>query len=179
MSTILPYHMSFESPVGNLDILANDDQLTHIFWPDHKGAQLPRTRSGKEHPVLLQAKEQLEAYFAGELQVFDLPVYLEGTDFQKEVWTALMEIAWGETWTYSQLAHIIGRPKAVRAVGAANGRNPISIVIPCHRVIGANGTLTGYAGGLECKRWLLQHEGFQEQAHVREPKSTTQEAFSF
>ena len=109
-------------------------------------------------PVLASAVEQLAAYFAGELRVFDLPLGAEGTGFQRLVWRALGTIPFGETRTYGAIAHAIGRPSASRAVGAANGRNPISIIVPCHRVIGASGELTGYAGGVEMKQWLLAHE---------------------
>ena len=109
-------------------------------------------------PVLASAAEQLAAYFAGELRVFDLPLGAEGTGFQRLVWRALDTIPFGETRTYGAIAHAIGRPSASRAVGAANGRNPISIIVPCHRVIGASGELTGYAGGVEMKQWLLAHE---------------------
>ena len=109
-------------------------------------------------PVLASAVEQLAAYFAGELRVFDLPLGAEVTGFQRLVWRALGTIPFGETRTYGAIAHAIGRPSASRAVGAANGRNPISIIVPCHRVIGASGELTGYAGGVEMKQWLLAHE---------------------
>lgn len=109
-------------------------------------------------PVLVETARQLAAYFAGERQVFDLPLAPEGTAFQQMVWTALTKIPFGETRTYGQQAALIRRPSASRAVGAANGKNPIGIIVPCHRVIGTNGTLTGYAGGLAMKQWLLEHE---------------------
>jgi methylated-DNA-[protein]-cysteine S-methyltransferase len=102
---------------------------------------------------------QLNEYFNGGRREFDLPLYFEGTTFQRRVWQELTEIPYGETWSYGQLARRIGKPSASRAVGLANGRNPISILVPCHRVIGADGSLTGYGGGLERKRWLLAHEG--------------------
>jgi methylated-DNA-[protein]-cysteine S-methyltransferase len=108
---------------------------------------------------LREAVRQLAEYFAGDRRKFDLPLRLEGTDFQRRVWQVLTEIPYGETWSYGQLAQRIGNPKGCRAVGLANGRNPISILVPCHRVIGADGSLTGYGGGVERKRWLLAHEG--------------------
>ena len=103
-------------------------------------------------------RQQLDAYFAGELQTFDLPLHMAGTPFQKQVWQGLLTIPYGTTISYAELARRIGRPGASRAVGAANGRNPIGIIVPCHRVIGANGTLTGYGGGLDRKEWLIAHE---------------------
>ena len=109
-------------------------------------------------PVLKLARTQLEEYFAGKRRTFDVPLAPRGTGFQQIVWRALLAIGYGETWSYGQLARAIGRPAASRAVGAANGRNPLAIIVPCHRVIGANGTLTGYGGGLPAKKWLLQHE---------------------
>ena len=111
-----------------------------------------------ETPLLMAAARQLTAYFAGELRVFDLPLRLEGTAFQLQCWQALQTIPYGETISYSDQARRIGRPKAVRAVGGANHHNPISIVVPCHRVIGADGSLIGYGGGLDKKAWLLDHE---------------------
>lgn len=113
-----------------------------------------------DHPLLLETIAQLEAYFAGTLTDFDLPLSLQGmgTPFQQQVWQALITIPYGETWSYQQLATKINNPKAVRAVGAANGKNPISIIVPCHRVIGKNGTLTGYAGGVDMKQKLLDIE---------------------
>lgn len=112
----------------------------------------------RDDAVLPAVREQLEAYWRGELRTFDLPLTATGTPFQQKVWTALRTIPFGETWSYAQLADEIGQPSAVRAVGAANGRNPIFLVVPCHRVIGSNGTLVGYAGGLDVKRFLLDHE---------------------
>jgi methylated-DNA-[protein]-cysteine S-methyltransferase len=109
--------------------------------------------------VLDETARQLREYFAGTRQTFDLPLAPRGSGFQELVWQTLLKIPFGETWSYGQLAKHIGRPSASRAVGTANGANPISIIVPCHRVIGANGTLTGYGGGLPAKRWLLAHEG--------------------
>ena len=118
----------------------------------------PAGRESPENPHLRRAAGQLRAYFAGELQVFDLTLDMQGTAFQKRVWNELLNIPYGETRSYSEVAGVIGAPKAVRAVGAANGSNPVPIVVPCHRVIGAGGSLTGFGSGLPRKRWLLDHE---------------------
>jgi len=144
-----------DSPVGPLQLIAAGETLTGILFLDSGAGAEPTCAS----PLLADARRQLAAYFRGELQRFDLPLAPAGTAFQKSVWRALAEIPWGETRSYGELARAIGRPTAARAVGAANGANPLPIVLPCHRVIGASGTLTGYAGGLERKRRLLALEG--------------------
>jgi methylated-DNA-[protein]-cysteine S-methyltransferase len=123
-----------------------------------KPAPSPKPQWRRDDQALHDVREQLDAYFAGERQTFDLPLQMTGTPFQKQVWQGLMAIPYGTTISYAELARRIGRPGASRAVGAANGRNPIGIIVPCHRVIGANGTLTGYGGGLDRKEWLLAHE---------------------
>lgn len=148
------------SPVGELTLVASDAGLVAILWPDDdpRRVRLGALRYAPEHPVLVETAGQLADYFAGRRQGFDLPLDFRGTDFQKSVWTALLTIPFGQTRTYGQIASQLGRPTARRAVGAANGRNPISIVAPCHRVIGSNGALTGFAGGLEAKRLLLALE---------------------
>ena len=155
------YHYTLIStPVGELKLVASDRGLTAILWKndDPQGARfLPQTRD-EAHPVLIEAERQLREYFAGERRLFALPLDFVGTEFQKKVWNALVAIPFGETRSYSEIARQIGHPQAVRAVGAANGRNPLSIVAPCHRVIGANGKLTGFAGGLEVKAFLLDLE---------------------
>ena len=148
------------SPVGELTLVARNGKLSAILWECERAN---RVRLGELHesnynPVLLETKRQLNEYFAGSRHRFELELDFTGTDFQKSVWQALLTIPFGETRSYSQIAHQIGNPKAVRAVGAANGRNPISIIAPCHRVIGASGTLTGFAGGLEAKQYLLTLE---------------------
>lgn len=145
------------SPVGELTLVASDAGLAAILWENDDPA---RVRVGPleedaDHPVLIETERQLAAYFAGTLTAFDLPLDFNGTDFQKSVWTALLAIPFGETRSYGEIAREIGRPGASRAVGAANGRNPISIVAPCHRVIGSTGALTGFAGGLAAKQHLL------------------------
>lgn len=149
-----------ESPVGTLTLVAGDAGLVAILWPDDDPRRVPLEApvEGKDHPVLAETERQLAAYFTGALTRFTVPLDFRGTGFQREVWRALLTIPFGETRSYAQIARQIGRPAAVRAVGAANGRNPISIVAPCHRVIGSNGALTGFAGGLAAKRLLLDLE---------------------
>ena len=142
-----------ESPVGTLKIQADDRSITGI-WLNARGLATPGGATG----ILAELERQLSAYFAGSLKTFDLPLAPKGTPFQLEVWGALRGIPYGETTSYGRIAEKIGRPDAVRAVGAANGQNPIPIVIPCHRVIGASGALTGFGGGLPMKQWLLAHE---------------------
>jgi len=148
------------SPVGVLTLVAGDTGLVAILWPDDRPGRVPFEAQPEEtpHPVLDEAECQLAAYFAGRLRQFDLPLDFRGTEFQRRVWAALLAIPFGETRSYGAIAAAIGRPAASRAVGAANGRNPISIVAPCHRVIGGSGKLTGFAGGLEAKAFLLDHE---------------------
>jgi len=154
------FHKTMESPVGKLKLVASDRGLTAILWEndDPKRVRLKPLTENKEHPVLLETERQLNEYFAGKRKRFSLNCDCPGTAFQKDVWQALATIPFGETRSYAQIARQIGRPKAARAVGAANGKNPISIVVPCHRVIGSNGKLTGFAGGLETKTSLLRME---------------------
>ncbi len=150
--------LTAKSPVGPLRFYATEGGLTAIYLENHTGAPVLSATEREDHPVLLAARRQLEEYFAGARRSFDLPLAPVGTPFQQTVWKALREIPLGATWSYGDLARHIGRAGAARAVGAANGRNPLSIVVPCHRVVGTNGTLTGYAGGVPVKRWLLEHE---------------------
>jgi methylated-DNA-[protein]-cysteine S-methyltransferase len=149
------------SPVGTLTLVASEAGLAAILWEndDPDRVRLGTMTLDEAHPVLVETARQLAEYFAGQRQTFDLPLDFRGTDFQKQVWEQLLAIPFGETRSYGDLARAINRPKAYRAVGAANGKNPISIVAPCHRVIGTNGTLTGFAGGLEAKQVLLGLEG--------------------
>lgn len=149
------------SPVGQLKLVASDKGLAAILWEkdDPGRVKLGAMSEQPDHPVLVEAAEQLAAYFAGTLKRFTVPLDFVGTDFQKQVWAQLLAIPFGETRSYGEIAERVGRPTASRAVGAANGRNPISIIAPCHRVIGATGKLTGFAGGLEAKRVLLELEG--------------------
>jgi methylated-DNA-[protein]-cysteine S-methyltransferase len=145
------------SPVGALTLVASDAGLIAILWENDRPGRvkLRDLEEAPDHPVLAETARQLGDYFAGKRTRFDVPLDFRGTDFQKSVWAALLTIPFGETRSYGAIARQIGRPNASRAVGAANGRNPISIVAPCHRVIGSNGALTGFAGGLAAKELLL------------------------
>lgn len=151
---------TISSPVGTLTLVASGKGLVAILWendsPDR--VKLGAVAEDAAHPVLEAAEAQLREYFAGTRTRFDLPLDFRGTDFQKSVWAELLAIPFGETRSYGEIAAKLGRPTASRAVGAANGRNPISIVAPCHRVIGSTGKLTGFAGGLEAKEYLLTLE---------------------
>ena len=151
---------SVPSPVGELRLVASDVGLRAVLWPgeDDDRVRFDDDLVAADHPILEAAATQLAEYFAGERTEFDLPLDPHGTEFQVAAWKALAEIPYGETATYGEQAERIGRPTAVRAVGAANGRNPLSIVLPCHRVVGADGSLTGFAGGLDAKRVLLDLE---------------------
>lgn len=154
------FYKTTASPVGELTLVASGAGLAAVLWPndDPRRVRLgPRTWD-EAHPVLCAAERQLAAYFAGRLRSFDLPLDPAGTAFQRQVWQALQAIPYGETRSYGALAAALGRPSAARAVGAANGRNPLSIVVPCHRVVGAGGALTGFAGGLAIKARLLALE---------------------
>lgn len=154
------HFIDMPSPVGRLKLVANSQALVAVVWENEQ----PKCLSSKQllpcadHPILLATQKQLSEYFAGQRQHFDLPLTFEGTDFQQKVWHALLSIPFAETRSYRDIAAQIGNVKAVRAVGAANGKNPISIIAPCHRVIGANGQLVGFAGGLNNKHILLQLE---------------------
>ncbi len=154
-----------ESPVGKLTLVASDKGLVAVLWENDKPTRvrLAQLIEKKSHSVLLEAERQLKEYFAGKRKSFSIPLDMRGTHFQRSVWEALLAIPFGETRTYGQLAQQVGNPQAARAVGAANGRNPISIIVPCHRVIGSSGKLTGFAGGLETKERLLDME--QERFH--------------
>ncbi|MET0310039.1 MAG: methylated-DNA--[protein]-cysteine S-methyltransferase [Sphingomonas sp.] len=150
-------YKTMASPVGELKLVASNRGLSAILWENDDPA---RVRLGPQvedpaHPILVEAERQLRAYFAGTLKAFTVPLDFHGTEFQKSVWAALLAIPYGETRSYAEIARAVGRPTAFRAVGAANGRNPISIIAPCHRVIGTNGALTGFAGGLKAKELLL------------------------
>ena len=159
----LPRETAWEnvaSPLGLLTVLASDNGVHAIAFEgdctEQTKINLPRAVN---HPIINAATEQLAMYFEGTLKVFDLPLDLCGTNFQKRVWKLLLDIPFGQTRTYGDLAHALGNAGASQAVGAANGKNPVAIVVPCHRVIGASGHLTGYAGGMDKKRFLLTHEG--------------------
>ncbi len=155
------YYQLHDSPVGELLLISDGAALTALHMT--AGKYVPSLEvdwlRDDERAVLTQTRRELDEYFSGKRRVFSIPLAPSGTEFQKQAWTALTKIPFGEKRTYGQQAAIIGRPKAVRAIGAANGKNPISIIVPCHRVIGADGTLTGYAGGLHNKEYLLKLEG--------------------
>jgi methylated-DNA-[protein]-cysteine S-methyltransferase len=150
-----------DSPVGKLTLVAKESKLSAILWENDRPdrVRLGELQERNDSPVLLETERQLNEYFAGERTRFELEFDFNGTAFQKKVWQALLTIPFGETRSYTQIAAQIGNIKAVRAVGAANGKNPISIIAPCHRVIGASGALTGFAGGLKAKEILLMLEG--------------------
>jgi methylated-DNA-[protein]-cysteine S-methyltransferase len=157
------FFATLETPIGELVLTAHDAGLSAVYfeWPDRAlavGWRRDGGRAGAASAALAAAGAQLAAYFDGSLMTFDLVLAAAGTTFQKRVWDALGEIEFGETTSYGQLARRIRAPRAARAVGAANGRNPLPIIVPCHRVIGADGTLTGFGGGMDRKRWLLDHE---------------------
>ncbi len=148
------------SPIGRLLLTSDGTALTGLFTgPSRKAQSTDGWTEDAAIGPLAETSRQLGEYFAGTRRRFDLPLRWHGTVFQTRVWQALIEIPYGTTWSYGQLAKRLGNPNASRAVGLANGSNPISILVPCHRVIGADGSLTGYGGGLERKRWLLEHEG--------------------
>lgn len=150
----------FESPIGRLLLTSDGTALTGLYMEPSRKAQCTDGWIEDVSVAPLSATvRQLTEYFEGTRREFDLPLRLQGTAFQQRVWRELTEIPYGQTWSYGQLADRIDKPRASRAVGLANGRNPISILVPCHRVIGADGSLTGYGGGIERKRWLLVHEG--------------------
>ncbi len=171
-----------ESPIGRLKLVATDEGLAGILWEKERQGRV-RLHAPVEDPsqaVLVEAERQLAEYFRGQRRTFNLTLDLAGTDFQRQVWTALLTIPFGETRTYAQVARQIGKPSATRAVGAANGRNPISIVTPCHRVIGGGGKLTGFAGGLEAKAYLLALEAGdparQDDCRLTHQGTTTEQA---
>lgn len=153
-------YLEMDSVVGRLTLVAHADALVAVLWENERENRvvLSDLILDESHPILLNAKQQLTEYFQGKRRVFDLSLDFKGTEFQKRVWTALLSIPFGETRSYKQIAEQIGQVKAVRAVGAANGRNPMSIIAPCHRVVGSDGRLVGFAGGLENKNILLQLE---------------------
>jgi methylated-DNA-[protein]-cysteine S-methyltransferase len=160
-SSAVRTHVILPSPIGPLTLVAEAGQLTALYMdaqrhrPDEASLGVPGDRDGAPFAA---AARQLADYFAGQLTAFDLPLAPSGTPFQRQVWAALQTIPYGQTWSYAQLAEKIGRASAVRAIGLANGKNPIALVIPCHRVIGSDGSLTGYGGGLDRKRFLLDLE---------------------
>ncbi len=150
-------YKTIDSPVGQLKLVASDKGLVAILWENDSPRRVRLTElvADEKHPVLVETERQLCEYFAGKRKAFSVALDIRGTRFQKDVWEALLAIPFGETRSYGQLAKQLGNPRASRAVGAANGRNPVSIIVPCHRVIGSSGKLTGFAGGLDTKAHLL------------------------
>ena len=167
--TTTVFTRTIDSPVGPLFLAASDAGLHAVEFAEHRHP-VPRGDDWRDgaHPVLDATAQQLADYFAGKRQTFDLPFAARGTPFQKQVWDALTRIPYGSTASYVELARMVGKPNASRAVGAANGRNPLSIVVPCHRVIGASGALTGFGGGLPTKEFLLMLEGAWPRADLFE-----------
>lgn len=155
-----------DTPFGDLWVggPADGGPISHVSFPSQRVQRPPAEEWEHRQDHHGEGRRQIAAYLAGDSKAFDLPLYLDGTPFQQEVWAALQEIPSGETWSYAQLADHIGRPNAVRAVGSANGRNPLPVLVPCHRVIGADGTLTGYLGGTDIKRYLLELEGWVQRS---------------
>ena len=153
------FHSWLATPIGPLGLVGDGAALLQVRLPE-RGAPAALADAGRrDDAALAEARAQLEAWFAGERQDFELELAAVGSPFQQRVWAALRTIPYGRTTSYGAIAAQLGRPTASRAVGAANGRNPLPIIVPCHRVIGADGALTGFGGGLACKRWLLEHEG--------------------
>lgn len=150
-----------DSPVGTLTLAAGPQALHAVEFAENRHPQARQGWCPGETPLLTRAARQLGEYFEGRRQHFELPLEPRGTAFQRAAWAALAEIPYGQTRSYAEQAAAIGNPRATRAVGAANGRNPLPILLPCHRVIGANGALTGFGGGIEVKHWLLSHEGIR------------------
>jgi methylated-DNA-[protein]-cysteine S-methyltransferase len=152
------FQTTIDSPIGKLGLVANEEALVAIRFENEAHPFKALTETVRHHEILELAARELGEYFRHRRRAFDTPLAPEGTPFQRQTWTVLREIPFGETVSYGELAKRMGRPGASRAVGGANGRNPLPIIVPCHRVIGADGTLTGFGGGLDVKRWLLEHE---------------------
>ncbi len=150
----VPYYAYHESPIGLVEIGGTATHVLSLNFVENRRAAF------EPHPTVLEAVRQVAEYFSGERRTFELDLALHGTAFQERVWRQLLTVPYGQAATYQDIAHALGKPKAVRAVGAANGQNPISIIVPCHRIIGSDGKLVGYGGGLWRKEWLLRHEGY-------------------
>jgi methylated-DNA-[protein]-cysteine S-methyltransferase len=149
----------FKTPIGLLTIAVDEAGLRYVLFENNKHEPPTQAEWRSDSSATREPREQLLEYFSGDRKSFDLKLSLAGTEFQQRTWRMLGQIPYGDTWSYAELATRVGSPKAVRAVGAANGRNPLPIVLPCHRVIGSNGSLTGFGGGLPTKKWLLELEG--------------------
>jgi methylated-DNA-[protein]-cysteine S-methyltransferase len=169
------YRPPIESPIEPMTLVSSSEGLRAVLWSNDVDRSRTRDRVRLDgwvegaSEVLHEAVQQLDGYFAGTLRTFDLPLDPAGTEFQVAVWRALAEVPYGETTSYGKQAANLGRPTAVRAVAAANGRNPLSIVLPCHRIVGADGSLTGFAAGIPAKKWLLDHESRHAHGHQRLP----------
>lgn len=149
-----------KSPIGNLELKEKQGRLVEVVFCGKRKRQIHKDfKNGPLSPTLQKAKEQLEEYFTGQRKKFNLPLQIMGTDFQEKVWQQLKKVGYGESQSYSELAKGVGAPKAMRAVGSACGKNPLPIIVPCHRILSKSGTLGGFSGGLEVKAWLLEHEG--------------------
>lgn len=156
---------TMNTPIGTLLIQASAQGITHVGFIDSE------TPANRPNALTTACRQQLQAYFDGKRKIFELPLDQQGTAFQKSVWNSLLKIQFGQAVSYRDIADMVNNRKAVRAVGAANGKNPIAIIVPCHRVIGADRTLTGYAGGLQRKAWLLEHEGIAFKGGLEDPQS--------
>lgn len=152
-------HTVIDSPYGPLTLVATDGVLSGLYMTDQRHRPPEETFGDPDDTPFTETIDELRAYFAGRLKEFTIQLHLDGTPFQRSVWAQLQKIPYGETRSYGELADALGNPNASRAVGLANGKNPLGIIVPCHRVVGANGSLTGYGGGLPRKKWLLEHEG--------------------
>lgn len=152
------FYNTMKSPVGALLLTSNGHDLTGLYLSGHRLYREMQQKSEKNTALFQDARRQLGEYFAGKRKQFDLPIALDGTDFQKKVWNLLQQVPYGETLSYADMAKKMGSPLASRAVGTANGKNPISLIVPCHRIIASNGAMAGYAGGVAAKKWLLSHE---------------------
>ena len=152
-------YQTFSSPIGKITLVANSTHLIALYVGDEMMPMLKDAKKADKHPVLEMTKKQLKEYFAGERKDFDLPLAPNGTEFQNKAWRALTKIPYGKVWSYGKQAEYLKSPNAQRAVGGANGKNPIPVIIPCHRVVGSTGKLTGFSGGMEMKIFLLQLEG--------------------
>lgn len=152
------YYCSITSPIGELKAVTTEKGLSMLLWDHQEVPDAKNYRQNPSHPHLKSAKSQILEYFRGERIKFDLPIDVQGTDFQKKSWSILKKIPFAQTISYKKQADSLGDAKKARAIGGANGKNPLPIIIPCHRVIAANGKLTGFAGGLDCKKYLIDHE---------------------
>src|SRR5215211_6284820 len=159
-------HTTIDSPIGELLLVGDEERLCGLYMQEGRTRMAVRSYWREADEPFADAREQLGQYFAGERTEFDLPLATQGTDFERSVWAELERIPYGQTTSYGEIARRIGRPERARAVGAANGRNPISVIVPCHRVIGADGSLTGFGGGMSAKAWLLDHERGQVQLAI-------------